>query len=174
MAKAKGKNVRTIKHGLFSYFVPTEIVDSNGEEKTVLVETIAFHRQSVNIPRDADVKRGESLGCFFSAKELEALGLNTEEESGPSQSASPHPPTPDALFNISTASPEEIAGLIRGETLDTSETVALAEDNQEHASKVLEGEKLAHNGQPRVTVVRQLETLGKLNPTPDSGDLGKG
>lgn len=173
MAKAKGKNVRTIKHGLFSYFVPTEIVDSNGEEKTVLVETIAFHRQQVVIPRDADIKRGESLGCFFSDQEISQLNLGDNE--GPAQSSPNTTQTNDVLFNVSTASAEEIAGLIRAEALDTSETVALAQGEKKNAAKVLQGEKLAQpNGQPRVTVARQLETIGELTPTSDSGDQGKG
>jgi hypothetical protein len=64
-------------------------------------------------------------------------------------------------LNVASASVDDIASHIESESLNASDTVALAGDDPVLAQKVLDAENAAHGGDGRTTVVSKLEKLAE-------------
>lgn len=66
---------RTIRHGMFRYYETIDNVDASGAAVKTLIERFAMHNETVDIPRDVDVKKGDDIGAFYSDDELKKLRL---------------------------------------------------------------------------------------------------
>jgi hypothetical protein len=78
---------RTIRHGMFRYYELIDNVDAAGNEVQTLVERFAMHNETVDIPREADVKKGEAAGAFYSDDELQKLKLGKYAQAVPTAPA---------------------------------------------------------------------------------------
>lgn len=141
--------LRTIKHGLFTYWEEVEGILVGGEEGTQLVERMAFAGQEVEITREKDLKRGEELGAFFTEGELRSRGeSNLRNEEGESETS------------ISDLDDEELVdwlmstGEFDGRKKPTVKEVldAVGED-EDLAARVLDAEETASGGNPRTGIV---------------------
>lgn len=154
---------RTIKFRLFNYWEETGEKDVAGNP--VLVARLVSFGETVDIPRDEDVKRGEKLGAFFSAEDAKAIKAGTY--SGPQAAllsgrpqASGEAQVQDlGEIDVASASAEEIAEFINENRLNVQETLDLAGDDPDLAEKVLDAEGLATDSDPRVGVERGLEAI---------------
>lgn len=147
-----------IKHGLFYYHEPVMRI-VGGEEKSVLVERLAFHGEEVTLTRDADIERGNEVGAFFTDEELKQM----EEASAP--------PSPDENPEETTRDPKELddedlvdwlmgTGEFDGHKKPTAaEVVDAIGDDAEFGERVLDAEETASGGNPRKAVVEHVESL---------------
>lgn len=149
---------RTIKHGLFSYFAPVPGVGIDGQETTRLTEQMAFRGQTVDIPREYDIQRGEEFGAFYTEEELEKLRS---------------PASPDTVENeegeeveLADLEHEDLVswltatGMFDGESKPTvPEVVGAAEGNPDLARRLLAAENEASGNQPRDGVVKGLTAV---------------
>lgn len=150
----------TIKHGLFYYHEPVKRIVA-GEEKEVLVERLAFHGQTVNLTRDADIERGEEHGAFYSKDELKAL------QAGSAPAAAPEAQTGDGESRpVSELDDEELVDWLMGtgefdgqKKPTANEVVAAIGDDPELADRVLAAEETASGGNPRKAVVEHVESF---------------
>lgn len=166
---------RTIRHGLFRYYQLEEQVIS-GEEKAVLVERMAFHNQTVDIPRVEDLERGERLGAFWTPSEAiehyARLGIPAPELGSVGGATALAP----AAAPADTAGAEEIeltdlddeelvdwlmsTGRFDGEPKPTvPDVVGAAEGDKAFAERLLKAEKTASGDAVRAGVEEGLQKV---------------
>jgi len=158
-----------IKYRSFHYYIEEPILAGG----TGLVEHLAFFGETVDIPREEDVQRGEMLDAFFTDDEVEAIKEGTydgpeAELLGMKLTGSGFPTVPPFSQDeeIRTGPPIDAAGMTSEElheyivanNLTVSQTVALAEGDVEVAERLLDAENMA--GAPRPEVVVALEQVG--------------
>lgn len=163
----------TIRHGVFRYHNPEKQI-VNGEEKEVLVERMAFHCQTVDIPRDVDLERGTALGAFWTPEEAQAhydalgvpvpwFGTVPEATAAPAADESAEDEVEVELKDLPPA--ELVDWLMSTGQFDgnpkpnAGEVVEAAEGDPELAAKLVEAEKTASGDQPRKTVIEGLEAV---------------
>lgn len=149
---------RTIKHKLYTYYVEKEDQPlHDGTVGTLTVERQARRGETVEM-READANRGDSLGAFYTEKELEAV------ESGSTDPADT-PPAPPAL-DLANSDTDEIRAWLVGEgpgpkpsvpqVLNAVNTVEDEDDRVEVAQRVLEAER-SKSTDPRSTLTDPLD-----------------
>lgn len=139
-------STQTIRQAQFMYYVPTGKTRKlkNGNEEEILSVRHALRGDTVDIPREEDVERGERAGAFVTEEDVELGPEETEEEveSGPDFSSH------DALV-----------AWFEEERPTAREVVAAAEGNADKADMLLDAEESSTGGHPRKSVVNG---LGKI------------
>jgi hypothetical protein len=148
---------RTIKHGLFTYWTPVEQLQADGEVVSRFTEQMAFAGQTVDIPREQDIARGEEHGAFYTEEELKrsaaapAASEETAEE-----------------VELKDLDDEELVdwlmstGEFDGNKKPTvPEVVAAGADDPGFADRLLKAEHTASGGDPRDGVVKGLEAVAQ-------------
>ena len=82
-----------------------------------------------------------------------------EPAAGPTPTFAPAPGLPADAPDPSSATAGELAAFIDANDLNATQTVALAGGTASGAAKVLEAEQIAHGGDARTTVIRQMSRL---------------
>jgi hypothetical protein len=134
--------IRTIRAAQFMYYVPTGRVRrlKGGVEEDVLSVRHALRGDTVDIPRDEDVERGERTGTFVS--EVEQASPVVEDDSG-----------------LDFSDHGALVGWIKKEHPNVNTVVAAAEDDPEKAQMLLAAEEEATGGQPRKGVSSGLNLI---------------
>jgi hypothetical protein len=133
---------RTIRAAQFMYFVPTGRVRlrRDGTEEDILSVRHALRGDTVDIPRDEDVERGERARSFAVEQ---ASPAEVEEDTG------------GLDFSDHTA----LVNWIRREHPSIRVVVEAAEDDPEKAELLLAAEEEATGGQPRKGVSHDLNRI---------------
>lgn len=174
---------KMIKFRLFHYYEESKTAHDPVTGNPVLVERFASFGQTVDIPRQQDVDRGEALGAFFSDDEVKAIesgayrGPSYDSLRSNATAALPlgpgagvsgtdevndgELPTPEQVKEMDS---EEVAEVIQGsrtdgKKLNIDQTLALAGTDPDAAEKVLDAENLATENDPRDGVVKALERI---------------
>jgi hypothetical protein len=134
--------VKTIRAAQFMYYVPTgrTRILKNGDKQEILSVRHALRGDTVDIPRDEDVERGERTGTFM-VERIEAGPVETVEDVDTGPDFSSH----DALVDWM----EENKPSVR-------EVTVLADNDADKAEALLEAERVVTGGHPRKGVVTQL------------------
>jgi hypothetical protein len=142
----------TIKHAQFLYYTEREYTDPlSGEKKTRLSRHIALRNQSVDIPRDEDLERGEAVGAFMTAADETTADEVAEDE------ATSEPPLDSSELDFSNQ--DELVAYLKENKPTVVATVALAENDPEQAEALMEAEEIASGGQPRAGVMSGLQKI---------------
>ena len=138
---------KTIRAAQFMYYVPTGEVRKlkDGTEEEVLSVRHALHGDTVNIPRDEDVKRGERAGAFEADDEV--------EQASPVDNGLPV--TAELQFDDYDA----LVGWFKAEQPTVSTVVQAADDDPDKAQLLLTAENEATGGQSRKGVVSGLQRI---------------
>lgn len=150
---------RTIKHKAFRHSVETESLTD--PEATVLRTRIARRGDVVDL-RDADVRRGEAHGAFFTEEELAAQAAPAEQEGADppvDPAGSGGPPEPPEAFDASNKSVEDLIEWLEEKKPNAPQTLAAAGDDPDTAATLLEAEQSVTGRQPRSTVEDGLERI---------------
>jgi hypothetical protein len=140
----------TIKHAQFLYYTEREYTDpSTGEKKTRLSRHIALRNQSVDIPRDEDIERGEAVGAFMTTADEPAEVA--EEE------ATSEPPLDSSELDFSNQ--DELVAYLKDNKPTVVATVALADNDPDKAEALMDAEEIASGGQPRAGVMNGLQKI---------------
>lgn len=164
---------KLIRIGAFRYHNPEEVV-RDGEEVEVLVERTGFHCETVDIPREEDIVRGESLNAFWTPEEAVAHYAAMDMQV-PWQGSVPELTQAAAE---TAAEPEEIevelkdlpqqelvdwlmsTGQFDGNPKPTvEEVVDASEGDAQLAEKLIAAEKTASGDAPRKGVVDGLQAI---------------
>lgn len=157
---------KTIKMRLYTYWEESGNNDVGGNP--ILTARMAHFGETVDIPRKADVERGEKLDAFFSDKDAKAIEDGTynggfaallREQGVPVSPLGEVSVTPVEDIDVGASSAEDIAEYIKAHNLNVPDTVALAGDSPEHAEKVLDAEVQATDSDPRKGVEAGLERI---------------
>ena len=141
---------KKIKHAQFQYHIPVTSVDMNtGKSSERLSPRIARHGQWVDIPRAEDVEAGEAAGAFFTDAELN----QPDDESGVGDDDIAEDDEEDAV-----PSHDELVAWMQSDKPTISAVVARAE-NPEMARALMRAENEASGGDPRTTLIAQLERI---------------
>lgn len=147
---------KKIKHGLFWYYAPEPTIDQSGAEAVVLVEKLAYHNDVVDIPREADVARGEKFGAFYTDAELKAQKSDGAEPEDVSEED----------VELADLDEDELVdwlmgtGRFDGQPKPTvKDVVAAAGDDPDLAGRLLDAEDRASGEDPRAGVVSGLESI---------------
>jgi len=155
-----------IRHGLFRYHHPeTQIV--GGEEKKVLVERMAFHNEIVDIPREADIERGESMGAFWSVEQArEHYAMIGVPAPGLGAPAPVEEVVVEQEVDLADLPDDELVdwimstGRFDGQPTPTVAQVVEASDGDPAmATRLEEAEKRASGDAPRAGVIQGLEKV---------------
>lgn len=136
---------KTIRAAQFMYFVPTgeeRLNRKTGQMEEVLAVRHAFFGDTVDIPREQDVKAGEEGGAFSSGDDQaadEQVAVATDE--------------PDF------SSHDALVAWFENTRPSVKKVVAAAEDDPDKAEALLLAENTATGGQPRKGVRSGLETI---------------
>jgi len=162
---------KMIKFRLFHFYVEEEGADG----QTVLTERNASYGQTVDIPRDADVERGEELGAFYTDEEIEAIKDGSYEGEDAEQIAARLsggagfpgvPPFSDAEgyggqmvggYPVGGMSADELSDFIQENELDDEAIISLSGGDPEQAEKVLDAVNMG--GSASDEVVEALEGI---------------
>lgn len=128
------------------YFIPTGETRfrRDGTEEDVLSVRHALHGDTVDIPRDEDIERGERAGAFVPDEVEQASPVESQEDDETGLDFSSH----DALVEW-----------IQDEQPNINQVVTAAEGDAEKAQMLLAAEEEATGGQPRKGVSTALNKI---------------
>lgn len=162
---------KTIKHKVFTYSVETKGMKADGSLGDILVERQARRGDTVDIPLEHEVARGESLGAFYTDQELEAI-----RSGGDSTAPGTPADAPGPGIDLTTASEEDVQVWLSGgggaskpsvpQVLNAVNSVP-EDDRVAAAEKVLDAED-AREGESRSTLVDPLEEFLKEQSEQDN------
>lgn len=139
-------STQTIRVAQFMYYVETGRVRTlkNGDEQEILSVRHALRGDTVDIPREEDVERGERAGAFVAVVEDTESGPDEMEEvdSGPDFS-----------------SHDTLVEWFEEERPTAREVVAAAEGNADKADMLLDAEETSTGGHSRKAVVTGLNKI---------------
>jgi hypothetical protein len=135
---------KTIRAAQFMYYVPTGVVRKlkDGAEEEVLSVRHALHGDTVNIPRDEDVERGERAGAF----EVEQESPAVEEQT---------------TTGLQFSDYDALVGWFKDEQPTVTTVISAADGNPDKAQMLLAAENEASGGQPRKGVTTGLNRIIK-------------
>jgi hypothetical protein len=135
---------RTIRAAQFMYFIPTGRTRrlKGGVEEDVLSVRHALRGDTVDIPRDEDVERGERTGTFVPDVVEQASPAAVEEDTG-----------------LDFSDMGALVGWIKKDHPNVNTVVAAAEDDPDKAQMLLAAEEQATGGQPRKGVSSGLNLI---------------
>lgn len=141
---ANQKNSRTVKFLLY-----TTVPDPSKMKPGEVVPNEVLYRQGTEIPLDQiddyNLRRGETLGAFFTDAELDVA----TEPKGEQQEAQ----------NFSEMGEVELAEYIRENKPNVGDTVDMAGGDVDTAKRLLEAEHMATDGDPRSGVINGLNAI---------------
>lgn len=149
---------KTIKHKVFTYHVETQGMKPDGTLGDILVERQARRGETVDIPLDFELNRGNELGAFYTDEELEAIASGDSPQATTTDA-------PTAGIDLATAEEDDIALWLSGQGGSSKPSVPQVlnavnavpeESRKEAAQKVIDAEE-AREGDPRSTLVEPLE-----------------
>jgi hypothetical protein len=150
---------KRIRHAQFQFYLEQSYTDpQSGEDKVRLIPRIVRRGTVVDIPREEDVKRGESMGAFDeeqppSDEELASRSSWSESEPDGDDEG------PADLSDEDFRSHDKLVTWIRDERPKAAEVVAAAGDDPDKAEALMEAENEASGGDPRKTVVERLQKI---------------
>jgi len=158
-----------VRHRLITWFEegPNPVDPAGGR---VLVERIAHHGDEISIPDGPQLERLKSLNSFYTDKDRQAILAGAyrgfDAETVYQQRRGQHPvnviePAEGEGFQIDSLDAAELADVIRANSLNPEQTVALAGDSLESIEKVLDAENIATDNDPRPAVQSALEAKMK-------------
>jgi hypothetical protein len=164
MAKPKNENTPakgaveprevTIKHGVFWYHEP-EMTVSNGEEKEILVERLAFRGQTISLTRAKDIERGDKHGAFFTDEELRERNPKLQLAAADTGEVDPASLDDEELVEWIQSS-----GEFDGRDKPTAEAVVSAgESDPVMAARLVDAERKANGDAARVDVIDPLSEV---------------
>lgn len=159
---------RIVKFRLITYF--DEVDNPAMPGTSTLVERIASLGEKVDVTRDVDLKRLDSLGALYTEEETAAIedGSYRGYDRGILENAraglKPQGVIEDIEgegAQIDDLSTEDLATHIKEQDLTVDQTLELVGPNPtvDRVNKVLDAENLATENQPRVTLVDALNKL---------------
>ena len=153
---------RTIRHLGFWYMV--ELEDRFHPGETYWVEKTAAQGETIDIPRDEDIERGEELHAFLTEEDVaeQEAALEAEQEAiVEAQQAQLIVPSTqvEEVDSVSQMSDDELVAWIREEKPNANEVVAAAEGDPEQARRLLDAEDTATDGDSRKSVVHGLTAI---------------
>lgn len=159
-----------IQHAQFLYYVETQYTDpETQEEGTRLSRRIAMHGETVDIPRQEDIDRGEEAGAFVDEDEAAA---QQEEQERQERIARGEEEPDDAEADADAANAQE-AGGVPDINANHDELVAWVSDSKPNedamvnaaqgdpamAQALMDAEEEASGGQPRKGVMTRLQAI---------------
>jgi hypothetical protein len=157
---------RTIRHLGFWYMV--ELEDRFHPGKKVWIERSARQGETVDIPREEDIARGEELHAFVTEEDEAAAKAAAEaeaeeaEEMRQSQLEAQSPvTTPDTeeVDSVSEMSDDELVAWIKEDKPTAHEVVDAAEGDPDLARRLLDAEDRATGGDSRKSVISGLTAI---------------
>jgi hypothetical protein len=136
---------RTIKHAQFVYSVEQEAPDRSGEMRPRLGRRVAMQGETVDIPREEDIERGEEFGAFMTDEDFAAEAEGEEEEEEPEPESEP-------VY-------DQLVIWIRDEKPTATKVIAEAKGDPDRANMLMDAEEEASGGHPRKTVMTELEKI---------------
>jgi hypothetical protein len=160
---ATENNWRRVRHGLFTYWVPTKVMTSGGEEQERFTEQMAFRGQVVNVERPDDLARGEQFGAF----EAERFNDDGSPIEAPASATAPDgTSSDDEAVELAELDHEDLVDWLQGTGMfdgekkpNANEVVQAGHGNPELAQRLLAAENEASGGQPRETVIKGLSNV---------------
>lgn len=160
---------RTIKHKAFTYFVEVDGIKPDGTLGRVVRERMARRGEVVELS-EADIRRGESLGAFYTEAELkrqsDAEAAATAEADTGGDPATP--PAPE-VTDISEYDADDLSAWIRGvgaarkpsipQVLAAVNAIGDEEERQDVAEAVKEAEESIDGRDPRASLVEELDRI---------------
>jgi hypothetical protein len=136
---------RTIRTAQFMYYIPTGRTRRrrDGVEEDILSVRHALRGDTVDIPRDEDIARGERAGTFVPDEVEQASPVETQEEA----------------TGLDFSSHDALVGWIKSEQPTVHTVVDAADDDPDKAQMLLAAEEEATGGQPRKGVVTALNRI---------------
>lgn len=149
---------KTIKHKIFTYHVETKGLKPDGSLGNILVERQARRGETVDIPLDFELNRGEELDAFYTDEELEAIASGDSPQATAADA-------PTVGIDLETADEDDVQLWLSGQGGSSKPSVPQVlnavnnvpeESRREAAQKVIDAEQ-AREGEPRSTLVEPLE-----------------
>lgn len=146
---------RTIQHAQFLYYIETPYTDPETQEEGVrLSRRIAMNGETVDIPRQEDLDRGDEGGAFYDPENHpEQLGDDAAEDADAANAAEAGD-TPDI-----DADHDTLVNWIQNERPNEDEMVAAAQNDPGMAQALMDAEQEASGGDPRKGVMTRLKAL---------------
>lgn len=159
---------RIVKFRLITYF--DEVDNQAMPGNKTLVERIANFGEKVDISREVDLAKLESLGALYTEEQTEQIEAGTYRGRDSAllagaragiRPASVIEDLEDEGPQVDELSAEELGAFIREQDLNVDQTLALVGDNPtaDRVNKVIDAENIATDNQPRVTLLDPLEKL---------------
>jgi hypothetical protein len=132
-------NVRKVKHVQFEYY--EEVENPQDPKNPRLAARYARQGEIVDIPRDADVERGERFGAFFTDAELKNADA------------------PTGSVAVAEKTDQQLIDWITEDRPNVNQTIEAAGGDPSLAQRILDAESAATGGDPRQGVVDGLATV---------------
>jgi hypothetical protein len=149
-----------------------EVKDRFHPDRTYWVERTAKQGDTVDIPREEDIARGEEVHAFLTDEDIEAAEAAAEAEADEmeairqSQLEAQTPPGTDAegeeveeVSSVSEMSDEELVAWIKEDKPTAHEVVDAAEGDPDLARRLLDAEDEASGGDSRKSVISGLTAI---------------
>lgn len=165
---------RKIRHGLYTYHEPVDIITPEGKEESRLIERMVFAGSVVDVPRPYDLARGEQYGAFTEDRYTDD-GQLLGEDGAPVSVANA---ALDPALNPSLADEEEedvevseldddelvewlqATGVFDGEQKPAiPEVLSVADGDPELAGRLIKAEETANGDAKRTTLINGLEKI---------------
>lgn len=147
-----------IQHAQFLYYVETQYTDpETQEEGTRLSRRIAMHGETVDIPRQEDIDRGEEAGAFVDEDAMadeQAVEGDTAAEDADAANAQEAGGVPDINANH-----DELVAWVSDTKPNEDAMVNAAQGDPAMAQALMDAEEEASGGQPRKGVMTRLQAI---------------
>lgn len=147
--------LRTIRHAAFSYRVTAP--DPVRQGQTIVHERKALQGETVDIPFDDDLERGERFGAFVSPSTPAA------ESAIESERETLQPSDEDELdeeeLSVSEMTDEQLVEWIQGDHPNVQTVIDAAEGDAAQAKRLLDAEDKASGGDSRKGVIDGLTAI---------------
>jgi hypothetical protein len=147
---------RTVKHLGFWYMV--EIEDRFHPGRTYWVERTARQGETIDIPREEDVTRGDEIHAFVTEEDLKKQEAEAKAEQSPILSDGTDTGT-EEVDSVSVMSDDELVTWIKEDKPTAHEVVDAAEGDPNLARRLLDAEDAATDGDSRKSVISGLTAI---------------
>lgn len=148
---------RTIRHASFSYRVSGPDPIRQGE--TIYHERKAMQGETVDIPFEDDLERGERFGAFVTEKTPAAESVVESERTQPETEPEPEEDGEVEELSVSEMTDEQLVEWISNDHPNVQTVVDAAEGDPENARRLLDAEDAATGGDSRKGVIDGLTAV---------------